>query len=212
MNPRIAWFSSAIALLWIAEAAQSLGAEPRRAEPALHVGEPGIITVSLTLKLRTGGQLTGAVLDHDEHAIVILSKDTPYVFAWSELDPSTALGAKRTLLAKERGSTEHFSADDYFHLGMFGLRTGRNDLAANEFDQAKRLDPKLAPRIQEAYAQFRREADSKRADQRGDQNARDEPQDGEDLGASNAVRADVPSFEQLPPPSNQVRADVREAN
>ena len=212
MNRRFAGFSCVFALLAISAAARPLGAEPRRVEPIQPIAEPDLVTISLTLKLRTGGQLSGAVLDHDEHAIVILSDFAPYVFAWSELDAGAALGAKRTLLARERGGARHFSADDHLRLGMFVLQSGRNDLASNEFDQARKLNPRLAPKIQEAFAAFRRASDSRRADQQGDLNGKDAHR-AEDDSKNSPVSApvDFPSFEKLPAPSDQVRADVRAA-
>lgn len=187
----------------------SAHAEGRRSEPALPMvaaeAERDLVTISLTVKLRTGGQISGAVLDHDEHAIVILNDRTPYVFAWRELDAGVALGAKRTLLAKLRGGAEHFSADDFYGLGMFAIEHGRNDLASNEFDRARALNPKLASKIKEAYAQFRRAGEAARILQPLDVPAKEE------IGGAFEPGEDLVSFERLPAPSEQVRANVRDA-
>ncbi len=184
--------------------------------PAI-VGNPFVVaeerdlnTISLTLKLRTGGQLSGAVLDHDENAIVILSQNTPYVFSWSELDPGAALATKRTLLARERGGADRLSVDDHFQLGMFVLRNGRNDLASNEFDLARRLDPKMAPQINDAFAQFRKEAESWRTSQGEDLKISPEPGAHEDTDNDAEKVQAGPNFERLPPPSSPAREDIRE--
>ena len=45
-------------------------------------------TIRVELKLQTGGAIAGAVVDHTDHGLVVVNKSTPYVFAWSELEPS----------------------------------------------------------------------------------------------------------------------------
>jgi len=167
-----------------------------------------LATISATVTLRTGGTLSGAVLDHNQHAVVLLSKDTPYVFAWTELDAAAAVGLKRRLLEHQRGGAKQLSADDHYQLGKFALEMGRNDLASNAFDAAKKMNPRLRPRIQAAYEEFRRSGQS------GGPGAQMEFDSGNDkLDANDSPGAPRPpslDFEALPAPSEQVRADVRE--
>ncbi len=120
-----------------------------------------IKTISVDLKLRTGGELSGAVIDHDAHGLVILHENTPYVFGWRELDGGSAFAARRSLLILARGDADQLSADDHFDLGTFALAQGRNDLAAGEFDRAKNLRRDLSPRIRLAFEDFRRRQSSR---------------------------------------------------
>ncbi|MGB2987183.1 MAG: hypothetical protein WBE26_15035, partial [Phycisphaerae bacterium] len=79
----------------------------------------------------------------------------PYVFAWEELEAGCACGTKHALLAFDRGGDERLLAEDHFQLGMFALSQGRNDLAANAFRRAKKLNRDYKPLIQEAVNDFR---------------------------------------------------------
>ncbi|MDO8632129.1 MAG: hypothetical protein Q7R41_16720, partial [Phycisphaerales bacterium] len=124
-----------------------------------------IKTISVDLKLGTGGELSGAVIDHDAHGLVILHDDTPYVFAWNELDGGSAFAVRRSLLTLHRGDADKLSADDHFDLGVFALAQGRNDLAANEFEAAKKMRPDLALRIREAFDGFRRRKQTAKIDE-----------------------------------------------
>lgn len=172
--------------------------------------EPDLKTISATIKLRTGGELTGPVLDHDLHGLVVLSSNIPFVFAWSELDPGSAVFVRRKLLEADRPPGQGFSAQEYFELGMFALRLGRNDLASIEFEEAKKKDRTLAPRIREAFDQFRKESEAWKKDP-----ASDLPVIDLDAAMQDERPTEKPavsaSFEQLPSPSAQVRADVRAA-
>lgn len=112
-------------------------------------------TISVDLKLRTGGALSGLVVDHSEHALVVVHEQKPYVFSWNELEFGSALSTKRALLALQRGGSEKLSADDHFELGMFALLHDRNDLAADEFREAKRLNGKFDERIRRAFDDYR---------------------------------------------------------
>ncbi len=121
-------------------------------------------TIRVDLRLRTGGGLSGPVLDYTDHGLVLLHDHTPYVFAWEELEVGSAYGTRRALLAFERGGKEHLTAEDHFQLGLFAHRHGRDDLAANEFRPAMRMDSTYRARIKAATA------DGTRADVRiGDQ-------------------------------------------
>lgn len=112
-------------------------------------------TISVELKLRTGGSLSGLVVDHSEHAIVVVREQKPYVFSWNEVEFGSALSTKRVLLAHQRGGPEKLSADDHFALGMFALSHDRNDVAAGEFREAGRLDSKFEERIRHAFDDYR---------------------------------------------------------
>lgn len=81
-------------------------------------------TIRVDLRLRTGGALTGLVVDHTDHGLVIVHEDTPYVFAWEELEAGCACGTKHALLAFDRGGDERLLAEDHFQLGMFALSQG----------------------------------------------------------------------------------------
>ncbi len=112
-------------------------------------------TVSVELKLRSGGAISGLVVEHDEHGLVIVRDKTPYVFAWNEIEPGKAYVASRKILVLERGGEEKLSAQDFFDIGRFALRVGRNDLAADEFARAKRLDRSFEQKIRRAFDEFR---------------------------------------------------------
>ena len=113
-------------------------------------------TISVDLKLRTGGSLSGLVVDHSEHALVIVRDRKPYVFSWSELEFGSGLTAKRALLELERGGPEKLSAEDAFELGRFALAHDRNDVAAQAFRDAERLNAKLKEPIRRAFEEYRR--------------------------------------------------------
>lgn len=113
-------------------------------------------TIRVDLELRTGGALSGLVVEHTDHGLVVVHEETPYVFAWQELEPSSAFGARRALLSFERGGRDRLVAQDHFELGLMALTLGRKDLAAIEFRRAKRIDPTYAAQITIAVADFER--------------------------------------------------------
>lgn len=113
-------------------------------------------TIHLDLKLRSGGTIGGLVVDHDDHALVIVHEQSPYVFSWKELEFPSALAARRGILALARGGEKHLTAEDHFQLGVFALGLERNDVAAYEFRQAQRLDRKVASQVEQALDDFRR--------------------------------------------------------
>lgn len=179
-------------------------------QPANQGNGPDLKTISLNLKLRTGGEVTGALLDHDANALVVLSGTTPYVFAWIELDPGSALFARRKIMELGKKPGEQFSAAEYFELGKFALDMGRNDLASIEFEEARKKDRSYAPRVKAAFDQFRKESESWKRDP-----AADLPAIDVDRTADDAPLPDKPvesaTFEALPEPSASVREDVRAA-
>lgn len=119
---------------------------------------PHAATISVDLKLRTGGAITGAVIDHTDHGWVITAAGTPHVFAWSELDAGSAYDVRRSLLIFQRGGVSRLTAQDHFDLGRFALQMGRNDLAVNAFRAAQRMDGKFRKRADAAFADFRNRA------------------------------------------------------
>ena len=112
-------------------------------------------TIRVDVKLRTGGGLDGLVVDHTDHGLVIAHESTPYVFAWSELEPGSALAARRALLEFQRGGNDNLTAEDHFGLGCFALQYSRGSAAAAEFRQAKRLDPSYSEPVREALKAHR---------------------------------------------------------
>lgn len=114
-------------------------------------------TIRVDLKLRTGGALSGLVVDHTEDGLVIVHEDTPYVFAWSELEAGCAYATKRALLILQRGDKTHLSAEDHYQLGLFALRYARSNSAANSFRMARKLDSGYEPMIKEALREYRRD-------------------------------------------------------
>ena len=113
-------------------------------------------TINVHLELWTGGSLDGLVVDHTDHGIVIMHDNTPYVFAWDELEPGSAVAAKRGLLALRRGDREALTAEDHFQLGCFALAQSGNALAGKEFRQARKLDPTYKEAIREVLEEYRR--------------------------------------------------------
>ncbi|MGD2109854.1 MAG: hypothetical protein PVI86_10725, partial [Phycisphaerae bacterium] len=112
-------------------------------------------TIRVDLKLRTGGALSGAVLDHTEHGLVVVHEQTPYVFAWEELEGVNACQTKRALLVFDRGGEDRLTAEDYFQLGLFMLAQDRHDLAAREFGRAQDLDPTFGTATRKATSAHR---------------------------------------------------------
>ncbi len=113
-------------------------------------------TISVHLELWTGGSLDGLVVDHSDHGIVVMRENIPYVFAWNELEPGSAVAVKRTLLALRRGGREALTAEDHFQLGCFALARSGNALAGKEFRKARKLDPTYKEAIREVLEEYRR--------------------------------------------------------
>ena len=107
-------------------------------------------TIRVDLKVLTGGALSGLVVDHNDHGLVIVREDTPYVFAWTELEAGSAYAAKRRLLALDRGGGDRLTAEDLFALGRFALQQGRGELASKVFRQAILLDASYKNKIKES--------------------------------------------------------------
>jgi hypothetical protein len=112
-------------------------------------------TIRIDVKLRTGGALSGLVVDHSDHGLVVVRDKTPYVFSWGELEAGSAYAAKRRLRALERGGDENLLAADFFELGLFSLHHGRADLASRAFGSATRLDASFKAKVKEALDRHR---------------------------------------------------------
>jgi hypothetical protein len=121
-------------------------------------------TIEVDLKLRTGGAITGLVVDHTPDGLVIVRETTPYVFAWDEVETGSACAARRGLLELERGGRDHLTAEDHHQLGLFALTRGRRDLAGREFSKAARLNQEYRALAREAFDQHRREESTANAE------------------------------------------------
>ncbi len=167
-------------------------------------------TINVDLKLRTGGALSGLVVDHSEHALVVVREQKPYVFSWNELEFGSSLSTKRALLALKRGGANKLSADDHFELGLFALSCDRNDVAAGEFREAKRLNGKLEERIARAFDEYRAQ---KAIGEGGEDPFEDEPpaQMEDSIGPREVGLADDDGRLLAERPSAENRAKVMEA-
>jgi len=121
-------------------------------------------TVRLDLTLLDGTKLSGLLVDHTGHGLVVFDRGAPYVFAWSQLDPGSAYRAKRAILVMERGSERGLTGEDHLGLGRFLLGHDRVVAAVREFDQARRLNPSLAEQVREAMDGRRRRVSGSKPD------------------------------------------------
>lgn len=115
-------------------------------------------TIEVTLNLLTGGRITGLVVDHTEVGIVIAGNGQaarPLVFAWEEIEPGSALLARRELLVLKRGSRDDLRAEDHYQLGLFALALDRAQAARLSFAAAVRLDRDYTGRTDRAMRAHR---------------------------------------------------------
>jgi len=112
-------------------------------------------TIEVTLDLETGGSITGMVVDHNEHGIVVAAGGTPYVVAWDDVETRTAYVTRRDLLAMARGGPDELTAADHFDIGLFALSRDRSDLAATHFGRAGTLDRRYQQRARAAFQEYR---------------------------------------------------------
>lgn len=110
----------------------------------------------LALDLYTGGRIEGWVVDHNEHGVVLVNQNTPYVLAWSEVTPACAVGSRFKVLAAARGGRDRVTADDYFEIGLYALARNKNAKGTALFRSAVRLRPDLADNVRRAIAQYRK--------------------------------------------------------
>ncbi len=144
---RTTFIGGAIAVRLAAGAAVGLSAEPAGTTK----------TIQTTLKLRTGGSISGPVADYDEHAVVVVAAGKTYAVAWIELEPGSAIETRRALLSFRRGGEKMLTAEDHFQLGRLALQVGRRDLATDEFQAVERRDRTMAGRVREALARHEQE-------------------------------------------------------
>ncbi len=112
-------------------------------------------TISVDVRLRTGGSLSGLVVADTDHGLVVVHDKTPYVFAWVELEAGSAYTTKRTLLILDRGGVSKLTAEDHFQLGLFALKQGRNDLAVGAFRVAEKRNARYKRRVVNALEEAR---------------------------------------------------------
>jgi len=110
----------------------------------------------LALDLYTGGKIEGWVVDHNDHGVVLVNQNTPYVVAWKEVTPDCAVGSRFKIVAAARGGRDHVTADDYLQLGLYALSRHKNARATALFRSAEELDPDLADGVRQAIAEYRR--------------------------------------------------------
>lgn len=111
--------------------------------------------VRVRLELVTGGRIEGAVVDHNEHAVVVVADRKPFVFAWTEVKAISSVAAKFTIIEASRGGRDAMTAEDYYELGLYALSRNRGGRASTLFQATKRLDPSMAEEVRRTMAAFR---------------------------------------------------------
>jgi len=128
--------------------------------PAAAQNGEAVETTRVTLELRTGGAVSGLVVDHGEDGLVIVHERTPYAFSWRALTPASAMTVRQRLLTMDSDDGETLAPKDCVVLGRLALELDREVAAINLFRRAREADPALAPRIDEVLARYRaRQAD-----------------------------------------------------
>lgn len=122
---------------------------------ALGAGE-AVETTRVDLELRTGGRISGLVVEESADGLVIVHDRTPYVFAWRAMKPESALKAKKQLLTMKHGDSPDLSPDDYFALGALALKLDLKVAAVNLLRRARQGDPGLAGQADELLAAYRK--------------------------------------------------------
>ncbi len=118
-------------------------------------GGPTTSTIIVTVEPRTGGAIQGAVVDYNDHGLVLVKAGVPYALAWKQIKSGTAYTAQRDLLAHKRGGWDNLSAQDHFSLGQFALECDRQDLARSEFGHTTTLAKgQFDESIHRAWQQF----------------------------------------------------------
>lgn len=116
--------------------------------------EKFVQTIEVNLHLRSGGVITGLVVDFSDHGLVIARDKIPYVFAWKELKSTSAHQTRKKLLIHENGTNTKLSASNHFDLGLFSLGIDRFDLADREFQQAGKMDRKYQVQSQQILQEY----------------------------------------------------------
>ena len=112
------------------------------------------------LELVTGGRIEGRVVDHNEHAVVVVAGRTPFVFAWTDVKPISSVAAKFAIIEAARGGHDEVTAEDYYELGLYALLRNRGERASTLFQTAKRLDPSMAEDVRRTMEAFRKNRSS----------------------------------------------------
>ena len=113
-------------------------------------------TALVRLKLVTGGRIEGGVLDHNEHGLVVVADNTPFVLAWIDIEAISSVAAKFAIIEAARGGRDKVTAGDYFDLGLYALTRNHSERASTLFRAAKRLDPSLAEEVRRALTNSRK--------------------------------------------------------
>lgn len=171
---------------------------------------------SVQLRLRTGGAIEGALLDYNDHGLVILHGDNPYVFGWLEIEPRSACLAHRTAVAASKGGRQHLDAEDHFRLGVFELARHRKDFASDSFTEAARRDSSYHEKNRRAITEYKEKlkgnADEAASGSESDEGAEpDVPTPNSHLPGSNASNGRPDPFPMLvPQPSPENREKILE--
>jgi hypothetical protein len=167
-------------------------------------------TIRVDVKLRTGGSLSGPVVDHTDHGLVIVAEGAPYVFAWEELEADSACITRRALVVLQRGGQERLTAEDYLLLGRFGLRHGCRAFAIDAFRDAERLDPRFSKIVAEALGEPFQEEDPSERFRRDKAGRPSDPERHEPGAAGLAARLDAELTGVGPTLVPEAGDDVRE--
>lgn len=124
--------------------------------------EEYVQTIEVNLQLRSGGAITGLVVEFNHHGLVVARDKIPYVFAWKELESSSAYQVRKKLRVHENGYRENLSARDHFEMGLFSLGIDRFDLANMDFQHAGKMDRKYKLRSQQALQEYRNQPKSEK--------------------------------------------------
>ncbi len=172
-------------------------------------------TIRVDLKLRAGGSLSGLVVDHSEHALVLVHEQKPYLFSWIELEFGSAYAVKRALLVHQRGGEDKLTAQDAFDLGRLALRHDRNDVAAQAFRDAERLNRELKEPILRAFDDYRAAKEKGGVDNSPfeDEATNSLPDDGDGGNSSDTEYSTFPDAGTvlMGRPTEEVRAKLMEA-
>ncbi len=129
--------------------------------------------VRVRLELVTGGRIEGSVVDHNEHAVVVVADRKPFVFAWTDVKAISSVAAKFTIIEAARGGRDAMTAGDYYELGRYALSRNRGARASTLFQAAKRLDPSMAEEVRRTMAAFRERRSSETAPRQPDEPSND---------------------------------------
>jgi len=122
-----------------------------------HSNTPPVLDVKI--KLRTGGSISGRVVDFNDDALVI-EGDAQFAFAWQDLDGGSACMVRKEILVATKRASGGLLAEDHFQLGLFALRQGRRDLAADAFREAAAKGRGFQTRIKMAFDEDRQKRDA----------------------------------------------------